>query len=247
VCRLLALLVAAMVLPLLTGCGIVDGDGRIATPVPTSTPTVSLGPTQTQTSIPTATSTATQTPPPFTPTPAPAACHPSYSGACLLPDASDYDCVGGVGNGPYYTGQVRVTGPDVFELDADGNGIGCDSSSPTLGPAPLSPEETVALFYTLIDQRQFGPAYSLYSSGFRASQAPSFEAWQAGYATTDDVAVEYLRRASGTGTVVEVSILARDIVNGQSLVRRFAGTWSLVQEQGAWRLDAARIQVQPAP
>jgi hypothetical protein len=52
-------------------------------------------------------------------------CHPSYSG-CLRPDASDYDCAGGSGNGPYYTRRVRVIGPDVFDLDRDGNGWGCD-------------------------------------------------------------------------------------------------------------------------
>lgn len=54
-----------------------------------------------------------------------AACHPSYSG-CLRADASDYDCAGGSGNGPYYTGRVRVIGPDVFGLDRDGNGWGCE-------------------------------------------------------------------------------------------------------------------------
>ena len=52
-------------------------------------------------------------------------CHPSYSG-CLRADASDYDCVGGSGNGPYYTGRVMVIGPDVFGLDRDGDGIGCE-------------------------------------------------------------------------------------------------------------------------
>ncbi len=52
-------------------------------------------------------------------------CHPSYSG-CLKPDASDYDCAGGSGNGPYYTGKVRVIGPDVFRLDRDGDGWGCE-------------------------------------------------------------------------------------------------------------------------
>lgn len=53
-------------------------------------------------------------------------CHPSYSGACLNPGASDYDCAGGSGNGPYYTGQVRVIGPDVFDLDRDNDGVGCE-------------------------------------------------------------------------------------------------------------------------
>jgi hypothetical protein len=53
-------------------------------------------------------------------------CHPSYKGACLDPKASDYDCIGGHGNGPKYTGKVRVVGPDVFRLDADHDGWGCE-------------------------------------------------------------------------------------------------------------------------
>ena len=52
-------------------------------------------------------------------------CHPSYSG-CLNPNASDYDCAGGSGNGPYYTGAVQVIGPDVFGLDRDNDGWGCE-------------------------------------------------------------------------------------------------------------------------
>jgi hypothetical protein len=56
----------------------------------------------------------------------PKKCHPSYTGACLDPTASDYDCIGGSGNGPKYTGTVRVVGPDVFRLDADHDGWGCE-------------------------------------------------------------------------------------------------------------------------
>jgi hypothetical protein len=57
----------------------------------------------------------------------PSNCDPDYEGACLDPDASDYDCEGGDGNGPDYTGEVRVVGVDHFGLDADGDGIGCES------------------------------------------------------------------------------------------------------------------------
>jgi hypothetical protein len=57
----------------------------------------------------------------------PKKCHPSYTGACLDPYASDYDCIGGSGNGPKYTGRVRVVGPDVFRLDADHDGWGCEN------------------------------------------------------------------------------------------------------------------------
>jgi hypothetical protein len=43
-----------------------------------------------------------------------------------LPPASDYDCVGGSGDGPKYTGQVLVIGTDIYDLDADNDGVGCE-------------------------------------------------------------------------------------------------------------------------
>jgi hypothetical protein len=52
-------------------------------------------------------------------------CNPNYSG-CLDPFASDYDCAGGSGDGPLYTGTVEVIGYDEYELDDNGNGIGCE-------------------------------------------------------------------------------------------------------------------------
>lgn len=48
-------------------------------------------------------------------------CHPSYSG-CLKMNAGDYDCAGGSGDGPNYTGTVRVYGSDPFGLDRDNDG-----------------------------------------------------------------------------------------------------------------------------
>jgi len=42
------------------------------------------------------------------------------------PNASDYACIGGSGNGPLYTGLVEVLGRDVFRLDADHDGGGCE-------------------------------------------------------------------------------------------------------------------------
>ena len=63
------------------------------------------------------------------PAPAPApspSCDPNYTGACV-PIASDVDCAGGGGNGPAYVqGPVRVVGTDVYGLDRDGDGIGCN-------------------------------------------------------------------------------------------------------------------------
>ncbi|HEX2085335.1 MAG TPA: hypothetical protein VHF89_06595 [Solirubrobacteraceae bacterium] len=55
-------------------------------------------------------------------------CHPSYTGACLDPDAADYDCEGGEGDGPLYTGTVTVVGDDEYDLERDDDGIACDAS-----------------------------------------------------------------------------------------------------------------------
>lgn len=52
-------------------------------------------------------------------------CDPNYSGC--VPIASDVDCAGGKGNGPAYVrGPVTVIGIDIYDLDRDGDGIGCE-------------------------------------------------------------------------------------------------------------------------
>jgi hypothetical protein len=65
-------------------------------------------------------------PEPEPPPPPPNGCHSSYQGACLDPNSPDYDCAGGTGDGPDYTGPVTIVGPDVYGLDGDGDGIGCE-------------------------------------------------------------------------------------------------------------------------
>ncbi|OHV42032.1 MULTISPECIES: hypothetical protein [Pseudofrankia] len=61
------------------------------------------------------------------PAPAPG-CDPSYPDQCLQDGVGDYDCAGGSGDGPNYVrGPGRVLEPDPFELDFDGDGVGCQS------------------------------------------------------------------------------------------------------------------------
>jgi micrococcal nuclease len=52
-------------------------------------------------------------------------CNPNYSG-CLTQNGGDYDCAGGSGNGPNYTGTVQVIGYDEYGLDRDGDGWACE-------------------------------------------------------------------------------------------------------------------------
>jgi hypothetical protein len=73
------------------------------------------------------TSVGTREPPPPPPDESQPDCDPNYSGACV-PIDSDVDCAGGSGNGPSYVrGPVTVVGNDIYDLDRDGDGIGCDT------------------------------------------------------------------------------------------------------------------------
>jgi hypothetical protein len=106
-----------------------------STEAPTTTtvpPTTTEAPTTIApaTVPPTLPPTTTAAPPPpvasgAQPAPEPV-CDPNYSGACV-PIASDVDCAGGKGNGPAYVeGPVYVIGVDIYRLDADHDGIGCE-------------------------------------------------------------------------------------------------------------------------
>jgi len=65
-------------------------------------------------------------PPAAPPAAAQSGCDPNYAGACV-PIASDVDCAGGSGNGPAYVrGPVQVVGTDIYDLDRDGDGVGCE-------------------------------------------------------------------------------------------------------------------------
>jgi ribosomal protein L32 len=68
-----------------------------------------------------------EAPPPPSQSDSGADCDPNYEGACLDPNSPDYDCAGGSGDGPDYTGPVEVVGDDRFGLDRDGDGSACES------------------------------------------------------------------------------------------------------------------------
>jgi len=89
---------------------------------PTTTPPPTAPPT---TAAPAPSTTAAPLPqPPPEPAP-PSGCDPNYSGC--VPIASDVDCEGGSGDGPAYaTGPVQVIGTDIYGLDSDNDGVGCE-------------------------------------------------------------------------------------------------------------------------
>jgi hypothetical protein len=105
----------------------------VTTAAPTTEPPATAAPTTTYRTPP-ATHAAPTTHRPPTTRPAPKTtrapsgnCDPSYPDSCLHDGIGDYDCAGGSGNGPNYVdGPIRVRPPDPFDLDRDGDGLGCE-------------------------------------------------------------------------------------------------------------------------
>jgi hypothetical protein len=115
---------------------------EVAAPPVTDTTGVTA-PSSPTTRRPTATTTPTTarptptTAPATTVTSAPPPCNPNYGGCLNRP--GDYDCIGRAGDpdwqpgdGPnFVSGPITVTGSDVYDLDVDGNGIGCERAPQT--------------------------------------------------------------------------------------------------------------------
>jgi hypothetical protein len=97
-----------------------------STTTTTASTTTTAAPTSTTAQPPTTAVPTTR--PPTTEVPAfvaPSGCDPNYSGC--VPIASDVDCAGGSGNGPEYArGPIQVIGRDIYDLDRDNDGVGCE-------------------------------------------------------------------------------------------------------------------------
>lgn len=140
----------------------------------------------------------------------------------------------------------------IWAFSADGTGFAGTFTNASLGNhgeslgqrwAEASPWQVVSLFYTLLSGQRYEEAYALLSPRFQA-QLP-WPRWRAGYTTTLAIVIEAVEAVSPSPPTVAVRMLAADLIDGQRLVRRFAGTWTLVRTAEGWKLDVGRIQVVP--
>ncbi|MGI8516754.1 MAG: thermonuclease family protein [Acidimicrobiia bacterium] len=112
--------------------GLVATATSMATTTSSTTTSIVTTTTTPPTTAPATTAPPTTAPPTTTGAPVTRApvvsCHSSYLNVCLGVGIGDYDCAGGSGNGPNYVqGPVSVVGYDEFDLDREGDGVGCES------------------------------------------------------------------------------------------------------------------------
>lgn len=108
---------------------------------------------------------------------------------------------------------------------------------------PLQPPvqvATVVLYYRLINKQDYAQAYALLSSQFQEENP--FDAWTAGFATTESVFVEEATPVQGNPNEVSITLTAVDSVSGQTNETKvYEGTWTLTEEDGVWKLGSAAI------
>jgi SnoaL-like domain len=120
-------------------------------------------------------------------------------------------------------------------------------SAPTTQPPAGRTDTTAAVqvvldYYTAIEQKQFDQAYRLWAQNGTASGQTLTE-FKQGYADTTGLSV-LLDRATVSGDTVTVPITILSILNQSDQTQqpqRFAGTYTLRQEAGGWRIASANI------
>lgn len=108
----------------------------------------------------------------------------------------------------------------------------------------LSPETTVILYYDLISLRQLDAAWNLLSENFQ-NYVQGYNRWRSGYNTTLNVFILDINSSSYGDNMVNIELGSVDDVNGQVLYKVYAGSYTLIIEDGIWKIDRANIsQVQ---
>jgi hypothetical protein len=100
----------------------------------------------------------------------------------------------------------------------------------------------VSAFYAAVTARDYRTAYSLLSTALRAGQPEA--QWAAQFAREKEArVVEAILQQQGpqTETIAVTLDTTWVTASGSQVQRRYAGTWRLRSEQGAWHLDAPAL------
>ncbi len=100
-----------------------------------------------------------------------------------------------------------------------------------------SPEHAVISFYLALDGRDLPGAYDLLSSTTQGAQP--YGGWAAGFDTTLAVEVGsvHVTGRAGDSATVNAQVRSYDNLEGYVIGRLWDVTWTLVREEGAWRLQ----------
>lgn len=110
---------------------------------------------------------------------------------------------------------------------------------------PSDQAEVVAQYYDTLGQGRLQEAYDFYS--VKRKENIPFVSWQKGFTNTYFIrikSVESIRGLSDRFSIVKVEFITTDFGDnwGEFITKEFAGDWTLVRENGLWKLDASNIE-----
>jgi eukaryotic-like serine/threonine-protein kinase len=100
--------------------------------------------------------------------------------------------------------------------------------------------QTVRDVYQLAAAEDYGASYGLLSSDFRQREAGSRQNWAGSFTTLESISFVEGPTASVSGDTAQVTGTTRAVHTDRTEFNR--GTWTLVRENGEWRLDDLSIQ-----
>lgn len=121
-------------------------------------------------------------------------------------------------------------------------GSGGSAARPERG-APAGEEaaaRTVRSVYQLAAAEDYDGSYGLLSSGFKQREAGSQQVWAGTFSTLESISFVEGPTASVSGDTARVTGTTRAVHTDRTEFNR--GTWTLVRENGEWRLDELSVQ-----
>lgn len=139
----------------------------------------------------------------------------------------------GVGQSANGAGQDQVA--------PSNGGLNFGGSSPNQGSASAeAAAQTVRDVYELAAAGNYDSSYNLLSTGFRQGQVGSVDSWAGTFSTLESISFIEGPTAGVSGDTARVTGTTRaQHTDGTEFNR---GTWTLVLENGEWRLDSVSIQ-----
>jgi outer membrane biosynthesis protein TonB len=96
-------------------------------------------------------------------------CHPSYEGTCIVIDVDCFE----TGDGPLFTHEVEVVGPDYFHLEPDEDGVACEDLRRGGGGAPPDPTPTPTPTPTPVPTPTLAPTVTPTEEAFTPTPMPT--------------------------------------------------------------------------
>lgn len=137
--------------------------------------------------------------------------------------------------------EQAASGTDQGQAAPSSNGVSVSGSGPNQDPGSAeAASQTVRDVYELAAAENYSSSYDLLSTGFQRGQVGSVDSWAGTFDTLQSISFVEGPTASVSGNTAQATGTTRAQHTDRTEFNR--GTWTLVRENGEWRLDSVSVQ-----